>query len=375
MESKSNSVRTVIKYELTKVLINDDIYTSNCVALINKFLFWCKRFISYAYHEFVSVEDLPELVEKYRKLMDSFIMYDLPILKCNTNYQLNYIITYKKMIETACYQDDETENITLMSIKKALDDHPDIDYHILIASSIPFTSIWMICEDKAKLIKCMDQMYKIASILWEKHIVERDYDIFFNDQNIPCTIYKSKMHGQAETIQTLINASIFKNEDIEDPIYRKKVIETGGEILDNVLDVFYERGVDVDDFNVQDQGISANLAMGTEDLYMDLKNKIESGGFDTNALTDIGVSLIRQYKQDPDGASSNTELRNYAYMVIEYMREAKKMGAKVTKHAEKICRVLKETFGPTDDDVPIDIRRAVMQQKRQMKGMVQYRMK
>jgi hypothetical protein len=372
-----DGVREIIKYELSKSMIPDKIFNKKCVELMDRFLECNGKLLSCIYQSILKNSENSITKKEFKKKLDNFMTFDMPVLRVNRNYQLNYIVTFMKMMELGEFRTTDTEEITQESIEKALSDFSEFDYFIFITCDIPFSKLWLFAsENKTIVIKYIDQLYKISRIIYDSHVVRRKYDILFTDTKIPCIIYDSKLHGKSSIIKTIVNESINKNKAIKDKIYRDEVIDTANKVINRVVQSMVKHDVTSDaDLNFREHGVSKNILDSITEANKVLQEDIKKGRISIDTLTDVGVSLLSTYKENPEVSKSLPEFQAICCYVVQALEQSKKMGQQLNPNAEKIYRILKDTFYDPNFKINPTIRRALDAQRNVIKNKMKHRKK
>lgn len=367
MSLDDSGIQKIIKYELQKSVIPINIFNNKkCVKLMESFIVWHDKFVKNILQSTLQIDYISTVRKEFKKKLNNFISFDIPILKLNRNYLLNYIITFMKLVEHGEFRTTDTEIVNKDSIENALSDFSEFDYYILLTCQIPFSKIWIFLSDNRDItVKCIDQMYKISKMIYDSHVKRMNYDILFNDQKIPCIIYDTKLHGKSNIIKTIITESISKNEAINDPEYRQEVINTSNKVVNSIINTMVKSGIKDDtDLDVSESGISPNIINTITSANKTLQEDLKNGKIDVNSLTDVGVSLIIAYKENPEAVKAMPQFQQICCYVVEAIEQIKKSGQKLPPTAEKIYRVLKGTFYDSSVRIDASVRRELEQQRR-----------
>ena len=189
-EEQSINIVKVVRYQLEKFLISDNIFTEKCIKRLDKFRDLMKGFLSFLIcynHE--TEEQLAR--DHVREELNKFLLGDFILIKNDNKICLNYIITFLKMIECGEFTDiKKDEKVTAKSLGRALNRYSNIDYYILLTVDILLNKFWAFMDtDNCDIfVKHINKLYMISRIINNEHLVKFGSDILYDEIKIPCVV-------------------------------------------------------------------------------------------------------------------------------------------------------------------------------------------
>lgn len=341
----SDNIEKVIRSEIGKKLLPDRAFNPKVMNLIEKFMKVHKEMVKFIIKKNIKNND-SYLKNEVKEELNKFMKFDMVSLKNNKHYRINYMITFMMLIDKAEFRSVDDEVVTHRDIDESLSNYSDIDYFILLCCNITMSRLWLLLEkeEQDELVKYLNNMYMYSYMMYNKYI-KKNYEFFYKDQKIPCIIYKSRLHGKGEVIRTIITESINRNKLINNTAYRKEVTNEANEVIKETIESMVNNKINDDrELNIGEKGISPKLVKSVYEANDRIQKGLKNGKLNVNTLCDVGVSLLKSYKNNPDAVKNYPQFKMMVSYIVQAMEVSKNNGQKLSPAAERIYKLLKNSF-------------------------------